>query len=246
MTAGDHQIIGEKKYKGDGYIKGDKKKVINNKTVFESMQWFQGTKKKKKKSPYNYSAMTTHVIANYVLQKVGIDNYENFLKEIFTNHVGVKDSVYFNKVESGVRVKNPVSMWAEGKKWKWVSNYKHGNQRYTFFATAEDYLRISKTIIKDYKSDSCIGNYLRTIYDNRVKKNNKGYDPKSIGPYSTEYGGQFHMGVKGLKDRVIFSMDGFGGQQIILDMENNRILIVNSTNQHYNWKKLVLNVIKKK
>ena len=37
---------------------------------------------------------------------------------------------------------------------------------------------------------------------------------------------------------------GFGGQQIILDMENNRILIVNSTNQHYNWKKLVLNVIK--
>ena len=246
MTAGDHQIIGEKKYKGDGYVKGDKKKVINNKTVFESMQWFQGTKKKKKKSPYNYSAMTTHVIANYVLQKVGIDNYENFLKEIFTNHVGVKDSVYFNKVESGVRVKNPVSMWAEGKKWKWVSNYKHGNQRYTFFATAEDYLRISKTIIKDYKSDSCIGNYLRTIYDNRVKKNNKGYDPKSIGPYSTEYGGQFHMGVKGLKDRVIFSMDGFGGQQIILDMENNRILIVNSTNQHYNWKKLVLNVIKKK
>ena len=96
------------------------------------------------------------------------------------------------------------------------------------------------------QSDSCIGNYLRTIYDNRVKKNKKGYDPKSIGPYSTEYGGQFHMGVKGLKDRVIFSMDGRGGQQIILDMENNRILIVNSTNQHYNWKKLVLNVIKKK
>ena len=26
MTAGDHQIIGEKKYKGDGYVKGDKKK----------------------------------------------------------------------------------------------------------------------------------------------------------------------------------------------------------------------------
>ena len=245
MTSGDQDYIGEKKFKGDGNFNGDKNKQINRRTVAESMLWFKGTKKKEENSPYNYSAMSTHVAINYAIHKVGKD-YEKLLKEIFTDHVGVKDSVYFDKVESGVRVKNPVSMWAEGKKWKWVSNYKHGNQRYTFFATAEDYLRISKTIIKDYKSDSCIGNYLRTIYDNRVKKNNKGYDPKSIGPYSTEYGGQFHMGVKGLKDRVIFSMDGFGGQQIILDMENNRILIVNSTNQHYNWKKLVLNVIKKK
>tara|TARA_B100000579_G_C22751974_1_gene814477 strand:- start:100 stop:1290 length:1191 start_codon:yes stop_codon:yes gene_type:complete len=245
MTAGDHQIIGEKKYNGDGWVKGNKKKVINNKTVFESMQWFQGSKKKKKKSPYNYSAMTTHVIANYVLQKVGIDNYENFLKEIFTDHVGVKGNVYFNKVESGVRVKNPVSMWAEGKKWKWVSDPTHGNQRYTFFATAEDYLRIAKTIIKDYNSDSCIGNYLRTIYDNRVNKKLTSYDPKSIGPYSRQYGGQFHINPTGIKkDKVIFAMDGFGGQNIVMDMIDNRILVLNSSNQHYNWKKLVLNVIK--
>ena len=30
-----------------------------------------------------------------------------------------------------------------------------------------------------------------------------------------------------MKDRVIFAMDGFAGQQMIIDMDNKRILIVN-------------------
>jgi CubicO group peptidase (beta-lactamase class C family) len=242
MTAGDHQIIGEKKYKGDGYVKGDKKKVINNKTVFESMQWFQGTKKKKENSPYNYSAMSTHVAINYVIHKVGKD-YEKLLKEIFTDHVGVKDSVYFDKVESGVRVKNPVSMWAEGKKWKWVSNYMHGNQRYTFFATSEDYLRVAKTIMNDYHSDSCIGDYLRNIYDNRVDKKKKKDDTKSVFAYTKQYGGQFHMSLRGTKN-VVFAMDGYAGQQILIDMTSGRIVIVHSIDRHYNWQKIVYKVIK--
>ena len=242
MTAGDHQIIGEKKYKGDGYVKGDKKKVINNKTVFESMQWFQGTKKKKENSPYNYSAMSTHVAINYVIHKVGKD-YEKLLKEIFTDHVGVKDSVYFDKVESGVRIKNPVSMWAEGKKWKWVSNYIHGNQRYTFFATSEDYLRIAKTIYDDYNSDSCIGDYLKTIYDNRVDKKKKQDDTKSVFAYTKQYGGQFHMSLRGTKN-VVFAMDGYAGQQILIDMTSGRIVIVHSIDRHYNWQKIVYKVIK--
>ncbi|WP_415278085.1 serine hydrolase [Candidatus Pelagibacter sp. Uisw_094] len=242
MTAGDHQIIGEKKYKGDGYVKGDKKKVINNKTVFESMQWFQGTKKKKENSPYNYSAMSTHVAINYVIHKVGKD-YEKLLKEIFTDHVGVKDSVYFDKVESGVRIKNPVSMWAEGKKWKWVSNYKHGSQRYTFFATSEDYLRVAKTIYDDYNSDSCIGDYLRNIYDNRVDKKKKQDDTKSVFAYTKQYGGQFHMSLRGTKN-VIFAMDGYAGQQILIDMTSGRIVIVHSIDRHYNWQKIVYKVIK--
>jgi CubicO group peptidase (beta-lactamase class C family) len=228
MTAGDHQIIGEKKYKGDGYVKGDKKKVINNKTVFESMQWFQGTKKKKENSPYNYSAMSTHVAINYVIHKVGIENYQKLLKEIFTDHVGVKDTVHFVKVS-----------WSP-------KDVAKGSQRYTFFATSEDYLRIAKTIMNDYHSDSCIGEYLRSIYDNRVEK--KVNYPRNTNKHSNdatyEYGGQFHFSYKGMKDRVIFAMDGFAGQQMIIDMDNKRILIVNTISQHYNWNKIVYKVIK--
>ena len=31
-----------------------------------------------------------------------------------------------------------------------------------------------------------------------------------------------------MKKRVIFAMDGYAGQQVIIDMDNKRILIVNA------------------
>ena len=100
--------------------------------------------------------------------------------------------------------------------------------------------------MNDYHSDSCIGDYLRNIYDNRVKKNNK--DPRITNRHSAaatyEYGGQIHFSYKGMKKRVIFAMDGYGGQQVIIDMDNKRILIVNAVDEHYNWNKIVYKVIK--
>ena len=226
MTSGDQDYIGEKKFKGDGNFNGDKNKQINRRTVAESMLWFKGTKKKEENSPYNYSAMSTHVAINYVIHKVGKD-YEKLLKEIFTDHVGVKDNVHFMKVS-----------WSP-------KDVVKGSQRYSFFATAEDYIRIGKTLYNDYNSDSCIGDYLRTVYDNRVDKKKKHDDTKSVFAYAKQYGGQFHMSLKGMKDRVIFAMDGYAGQQLVIDMENGTIIHVGSVDQHYNWNKLIYNVMKK-
>ncbi|NQW08020.1 MAG: hypothetical protein HQ480_05915, partial [Candidatus Pelagibacter sp.] len=229
MKAGDQNYVGERKFRGDGFVHGDEMNRINTKTVAWTMTgFFRGSKKEKENSPYNYSAMSTQVAINYVIHKVGIDNYQKLLTEIFTNHAGVKDTVHFMKVS-----------WSP-------KDIIKGSQRYTFFATSEDYLRVAKTIMNDYHSDSCIGDYLRNIYDNRVKKNVK--DPRITNKHSAaatyEYGGQIHFSYKGMKDRVIFAMDGYGGQQVIIDMDNKRILIVNSIDQHYNWNKIVYKVIK--
>jgi CubicO group peptidase (beta-lactamase class C family) len=229
MKAGDHNIVGERKFRGDGFINGNKYKRINTKTITWNMQYFKDTKKKKENSIYNYSAMSTQVAINYVIHKIGVDNYENFLKEIFTDHVGVKNDVHFSKVS-----------------WSKADDDK-GNARYTFFATAEDYIRIGKTLYNDYHSDSCIGDYLRFIYDNRVKKNVK--DSRITNKHSAaatyEYGGQIHFSYKGMKKRVIFAMDGYGGQQLIIDMDNGTILHVGAIDEHYNWNKIVYNVMKK-
>ena len=35
-------------------------------------------------------------------------------------------------------------------------------------------------------------------------------------------------------------MDGFGGQQVIVDFDTGRIIVVHSLDRHYNWKKIVL------
>ena len=41
-------------------------------------------------------------------------------------------------------------------------------------------------------------------------------------------------------------MDGFGGQQLIIDFDSGRIIVVHSLDTHYNWKKIVLQKLKQK
>ena len=41
-------------------------------------------------------------------------------------------------------------------------------------------------------------------------------------------------------------MDGMGGQQIIIDFEKKRIIVLNTLDQHYNWKKIVYKKLKQK
>ena len=236
MTAGDHNFVGERNFgknseSTDGSIKGSKKNMIQRNSIAQNMNlYFRGTKKKKKNSPYNYSAMATHVAINYLISKFeNAQKYEKFLTEIFRDHVGIKDRVSFQKTS-----------WSS-------ADFNEGNSRFTFFATSHDYLRIGIQIIEDYNSDSCIGDYLRTLYKNRItKKNEWGFKARSSEHYTKQYGGQFHMSLVGLEDRIIFAMGGKGNQQLVMDMENGRIILTNTVDMHYNWKKLVLDVIKPK
>ena len=48
------------------------------------------------------------------------------------------------------------------------------------------------------------------------------------------------------KTRKIIGLSGFAGQQILIDLDNKRIIVVNSLYKNYNWKKIVHSVIKGK
>ena len=86
---------------------------------------------------------------------------------------------------------------------------------------------------------------MATIYERRIKKNIQGYEQAaSVAGRTKKYGGQFHFDLDGLKERKILGMDGMGGQQIIIDFEKKRIIVVNTLDQHYNWKKIVYKKIK--
>ena len=41
-------------------------------------------------------------------------------------------------------------------------------------------------------------------------------------------------------------MSGFGGQNIMIDFEKGRIIVINSRDRHYNWKKIALKKLKQK
>ena len=54
----------------------------------------------------------------------------------------------------------------------------------------------------------------------------------------------------GLNDKIIFGMGGYGGNVILIDVENSRILVLNSLHYNnkkykYNHKKLILDPFKK-
>ena len=169
---------------------------------------------------YHYNGLATNIIMNYVIYKTDKD-FQKLLNEIFQKKAKVENSVFFLKQ-------------------KGISD-EQGPGRYSFRASRYDYLRIAKAIMDDYQNDTCVGKYLKEIHERRIKKNiKKGNEPKYN--TSTSYGGQFHMDYPGLKNRVVFGLGGFGGQAILIDVENSRIVVLNSL--HYNNKKFRYNVKK--
>ena len=121
-----------------------------------------------------------------------------------------------------------------------VTKKKGEYGRYSFYAKRYDYLRIAKLIMDHWKSDTCVGKYLKTIYENRVDKKKNKYS-KFIGNHAAtqSYGGQFHFDPIGIEKRPILMMDGFAGQQVVIDFNKNKIITVHSTDAHYDWYSLV-------
>jgi len=229
MKAGDQKYIGERRKVGsDNRIKGGKpEENVNVIGLVRVMnKYLRGTEKSK--LIYNYSALTTNVIMNYVKHKAGAD-WEKLLHKVFNEHVGVKNSVQFQKSRKYLKYEDFVS------------------GRYSFYADRYDYLRIAKTMMDDWHNDTCAGKYLKTIYENRVQKKDNTKEADDVGLYTKSYGGQFHFDIFGIENtRKIIGMDGFAGQQILIDLDNRRIIVVSSLYKNYNWKKIVYSVIKDK
>ena len=226
MKAGDQKWVGERRNVGsDNRIKGSKNENVNVIGLMKVMnEYLRGTEKSK--LVYNYSALTTNVILNYVKYKTG-DDWEKLLNKVYSEHVGVKNSVYLQRSKKYLKT-------------DFIS------ARYSFYANRYDYLRIAKAMMDDWHNDTCAGKYLKTIYESRVKKKDSTKEADDVGLYTKTYGGQFHLDIYGIKKtRKIIGMSGFAGQQILIDLDNKKIIVVNSLYKNYNWKKIVHSVIKK-
>ena len=227
MKGGDQKWVGERRNVGsDNRIKGEKKEENVNVIGLEKVmnKYLKGTEKSK--LIYNYSALTTNVIMNYVKFKAG-DDWDKLLHKVFNEHVKVKNSVQFQRSNRKYAKTNYVSA------------------RYSFYANRYDYLRIAKTMMEDWHNDTCAGKYLKTIYENRIKKKDNVKESDDVGLYTKSYGGQFHFDIYGIKKtRKIIGLSGYAGQQILIDLDNRRIIVVSSLFKNYDWKNIVHKKIK--
>lgn len=180
---------------------------------------------------YNYNGLVTNVLMNYIIHKTGAENFDKLLDDIFRIKVKVENPVFFYK-----------NHYPES----------HGSSWFMFHATRHDYLRIAIAIMEDWQNDSCVGQYLKEIQAKRINKARDrwiwdiqpGLEPERRF-FASQYGGQFHFSYVGMRNRNIFGMDGYGGKQILIDMDNSRIVVVYTVHTAYNWYELVYRAIRR-
>ncbi len=228
-----NMAAGDQRYAGYDLKTNKYSKNPNNNTIKFHMKngIFKNTKKSKNK--YNYSNVISNIVINYVWHKSD-GNFQKLLDKIFIEKAKVKNDVWFLRMK-----KNNVEF-------RYEVNDEDGPIRYSFRASRYDYLRIAKAMVDDWKNDTCVGKYLKEIYKRKISKNFKKTDPKSAVGMSKSYAGFFHTNYKGINNsRSVMGMVGYGGQIILIDFDQGRIIVINSIHTNYNWKKIAHSVIKK-
>ena len=232
MTTGDQEYVYDSHMLLNGKVNRESYTNVDNPNIESIMKLnFQDTQPDKKRI-YNYNVINTSLIFNYVLFKTGEDDFQKLLNKVFQEKVKIKNLVSFYKNDG------PSSS---------------GNAHNMFYATRFDYLRIAKAIMDDYQNNTCVGKYLKEIYDRRIPKDvnmsgdGKRGEPQFNRTYS--YGGQFHLDYPGIRDKIVFGLGGYGGKAILIDVEDSRIVVVNTIHFNhdrykYNVKKLLINPIK--
>ena len=229
MSAGDKHLMD----KNTTRFKGSKRH--HRDMGLESIaQLLEGTEAKGKNLFYNNAL--SDIIANYVVFKAG-DKYDELIKKIFQDKIKIENEVSYEKHSKS----------NEFKKNKF-SGTPQTLASYSFFMTRLDFLRVAEAIMKDYQSKTCVGNYLRESQQQAKKwykyRPNKKNAHWYLHNYSKKYGSQFYFDFSGMKNRNIIGTEGKNGQNILIDLDNSRIVITNSAATGWNVKTFMLNVIK--
>ena len=173
--------------------------IMGTTTVMHSIDKAKGIKETSALE-YNYSSLDADIVLNVIGIATMGDPRDSvsfkFLQKNLAERAGTTDELIWEKDGDGSLVGGSF-----------------------FYATRKDYLRLGIMIANDWKSDTCIGKYLRDIEKNKISK---GYGKGS-------YGGFFHF------DRNA-SMQGHGGQRIIINWNTGSVLVLLAKTDDYDFK----------
>ena len=212
MNAGDHYYVTQ-----NGLINSNR--WYNSYPVEDILQ-NEFRNSKNSTSKHNYHGFLTNLLGTYVVHKTG-DNFQILLNKVFQEKAQIEDSVFFLKQENAT-----------------VKDKTFWNQ---FYGNRYDYLRVARAILNDWQQDTCVGKYLKNVYDTAIPKNKRYSSGFRLG-YTEKYAGQFHTHFHGIH-RPIVMMDGFGGQIIVIDFEREKIIAIQAIHDNFNFKKLVFDVL---
>lgn len=176
---------------------------------------------------YNYSGLPPKLVLNYIEHRMGGDITP------LLNHV-FRDTV---------RVENPFLLTRRVATIGQPTQRRDGQLNASAWVSRYDYLRIAIAMMEDWNSNNCVGQYLREVYATAQRKGQR-YSPGFRLSYAPSYAGFFHTGFSGVGNRPVLMMDGYGGQVVMMDMDEERIVVINATHDNYDWRSLALGFIK--
>ena len=166
---------------------------------------------------FAYGDLPPIVALNYVAFRTSEKNFSGFLNNVLQDHVGIKAELRFN------HMRDPY--------------FSNGLLKPNFKATRHDTLRLGIAMLNDWNNDNCVGQYLKDVYANRVKKGYRQGDG-----FSKSYAGFFHTDYPGVEDRVM-GMDGYGGIALLINFDKNRIVYSHAIHRDYDYRKIILGPI---
>ena len=229
MTAGDSHIIDRgifiktgRNFHGNAPLK----------KAAENLKELKGSKRNSRRT-YKYSNLTTDVIFNYIMHRTDAD-FEKFIKQIYQEKIRIENPV--------ILAMNPIESYSRDRQPSMKTRIRQGAGVYGISATRYDYLRIAKAILDDWNSDTCVGKYLKEIHAKRVPTNfrNARWDSSDrrwgkvdFWNLAKSYAGQFYTDIKGLRNKTVLVMNGANGQQIAIDTDENRIVVINAAMEKF-------------
>ena len=229
MTAGDSHVIDRGIFVNTGrnfHGNAPLKKAVEN------PKELKGSKRNSRRS-YKYSNLTTDVIFNYIMHRTGSD-FEKFIKEIYQDKIRIEHPV--------ILAMNPIEGYSRDRQPSMKTRIRQGAGVYGISATRYDYLRIAKAILDDWNNDTCVGKYLKEIHAKRVPTNfrnarwdstDRRWGKVDFWNLSKSYAGQFYTDIKGLRNKTVLVMNGANGQQIAIDTDDNRIVVINAAMEKF-------------
>ena len=228
MSAGDKHTVDERASRVMG--SNNHHRDIDHISIAELLR---GTKRKGNELFYNN--VLTDIIASYVAFRAG-DNHEQLLNRVFQDKIKIESQVHFELHRQ------------TGPKTHADYGQLQTRSSYSFMISRKDLLRVAIAMMKDYQTETCVGKYLKKL-QSQAKKWPK-YRPNGershlwMHNYAKTYGGQFYFDFHKMKGRNIFGTEGYNGQNMLIDMDNSRIVVTQSAATAWDQRTYLLNVIR--
>lgn len=232
MNAGDTKVVDD----ATGLKGTDRWYNIHSLKSFSQRELAGSKAVSKSRRKHHYNGLATNIFLNYIVHKTDY-RFQSLLDEIFRKHVKTQHTVYFSKqlyarTDNG-RIIQSSPVWP-----------KDGVSTYQMYATRYDYLRIAKAMLYDWKENTCVGQYLKSLAENKIPQKRFIEKQKGNRFSAKSYAGQFHLDYLGLEGRNIFGMIGYGGQTIMIDFDKSRIIAISTVHTDFDFERLVLKPLK--